>query len=188
MSCLCTRKGAAREPGRLCGLEGGGGGWRQEGEVWVSKVPLKKVLLKGPSAKKNKREESKANMLTLERAPLSCVLLSRRCSHSLNRNGAQRRLSGTFVSCAQGQLAGCGLLAHTWAALRWGSNIIYVIAHNLWNGEKAAAHACGIPRSAAHQHCSWHWCKTKPMQVGATFHVLISLPASTGGGGLHGEP
>lgn len=43
MSYLCTRKGAARESGRLCGLEGGEGRRRQE-EAWVSKVPLKKSV------------------------------------------------------------------------------------------------------------------------------------------------
>lgn len=103
-------------------------GWREEGvdegrkeRPGCQKCPLKKVLLKGSSArkKKKKRQESKANiLLTLGRALLSCVSFSRRCSHSLNRNGAQKRLLGTFVSCAQGQLAGCRLLAHTRAALK----------------------------------------------------------------------
>lgn len=98
-------------------------GWREEGgkkRLGCQKCPLKKVLLKGSSARKKKKgEESKANiLLTSVKASLSCILFSRVCSHSPNRNGAQRRLSGTFVSCAQGQLGGCRLPVHTRAALK----------------------------------------------------------------------
>lgn len=96
-------------------MEGG-----RKKRLGCQKCHLKKVLLKESSARKKKKsEESKANtLLTSVKASLSCVLFSRGCSHSPNRNGAQRRLLGTFVSCAQGQLAGCRLLVHTRAALK----------------------------------------------------------------------
>lgn len=75
-------------------------------------MPLKKKCrFKGLLRQKEKKgEESKANtLLTWVKESLSCILFSRGCSHSPNRNGAQRRLLGTFVPGAQGQPGSPGM-------------------------------------------------------------------------------
>lgn len=157
-------------------------GWREEVDggrkerPGCQKYPLKKVSLKGSSARKKKIKGRNQEQIY-------CWLWEGHCFHMSYFPGdvpilwTEMGHKGDFQELLSLVLRGSWQAAGFWLTQEqpWNEAKICPIAHNLWDGENAAAHAYGSPRSAVHQHCSWPQCKT---HAGMSYFPWAHLPSS----------